>query len=256
MLNRSLRTLTSLLSPGLLALVFSVTAMAQTPSPTPVNPATQPPGTQQTPPTMPPATQQPSPQTPPGVNIGPTPQPSPVQPVTQEPGQPNFPSTQPQPLPPLPDLSRVGIINSNVLSMSLNDAIRKALQNNNDIEVARDDVRFNEQVLRSLQGVYEPVFSITPQLIKNVTPQQSVLGGGGSSATTTTTTYVLSPSITKSFETGGGTYTVSFANQHTNTSSTFNTINPFYSSNLSLVVSQPLLRDRSIDANRHSIRVQ
>jgi len=27
--------------------------------------------------------------------------------------------------------------------MSLNDAIRKALQNNNDIEVARDDVRFN-----------------------------------------------------------------------------------------------------------------
>jgi len=256
MLNRSLRTLTSLLSPGLLALVFSVTAMAQTPSPTPVNPATQPPGTQQTPPTMPPATQQPSPQTPPGVNIGPTPQPSPVQPVTQEPGQPNFPSTQPQPLPPLPDLSRVGIINSNVLSMSLNDAIRKALQNNNDIEVARDDVRFNEQVLRSLQGVYEPVFSITPQLIKNVTPQQSALGGGGSSATTTTTTYILSPSITKSFETGGGTYTVSFANQHTNTSSTFNTINPFYSSNLSLVVSQPLLRNRSIDANRHSIRVQ
>ena len=90
MLNRSLRTLTSLLSPGLLALAFSVTAMAQTPSPTPVNPATQPPGTQQPPPTMPPATQQPSPQTPPGVNIGPTPQPSPVQPVTQEPGEPNF----------------------------------------------------------------------------------------------------------------------------------------------------------------------
>jgi len=138
MLNRSLRTITSMLSPGLLALAFSATAIAQTPSPTPANPATQPPGTQQQPPTMPPATQQPSPQTPPGVNVAPTTQPSPVQPVTQEPSEPNFPSTQPQPLPPLPDLSRVGVISSNVLSLSLTDAIRKALQNNNDIAIARD----------------------------------------------------------------------------------------------------------------------
>jgi len=59
----------------------------------------------------------------------------------------------------------------------MNDAIRKALQNNNDIEVARDDVRYNEQVLRSLEGVYQPTFSVTPQVIKNITPQQSVLGG-------------------------------------------------------------------------------
>src|SRR6266571_6923872 len=179
MLNRSLRALTSTLSVGLLAVAFSATAIAQTPSPTPVNPATQPPGVQQTPPTVPPATQQPSPQTPPGVNVGPTTQPSPVHPVTQEPGEPNFPVTQQQALPPLPDLSRVGVINSNVLSLSLTDAIRKALQNNNDIEVARDDVRYAEQQLRAYQGVYDPIFSITPQFIWNVTPQQSTLGGGG-----------------------------------------------------------------------------
>jgi HAE1 family hydrophobic/amphiphilic exporter-1 len=33
-------------------------------------------------------------------------------------------------------------------------------------------------------------------------------------------------------------------------------INPYYSSNLSLQINQPLLRNRSIDANRHAIRVQ
>ena len=256
MLNRSLRTITSMLSPGLLALAFSATAIAQTPSPTPANPATQPPGTQQQQPTMPPATQQPSPQAPPGVNVAPTTQPSPVQPVTQEPSAPNFPSTQPQALPPLPDLSRVGVISSNVLSLSLTDAIRKALQNNNDIEVARDDVRYAEQQLRSYQGVYDPIFSISPQFIWNVTPQQSVLGGGGGTGTTSTKTLVLSPSLTKSFATGGGTYTLTFANTRNDTSSTFSTINPFYSSNLSLIIAQPLLRNRSIDANRHLIRVQ
>ena len=125
---------------SLLALLFLTAsgATAQTPSPTPVNAATQPPGQEQVqPPTAPPATQQPSPQTPPGTNVTvPTVQPSPP---LQDPREPNFPSLQAQPLPPMPDLTRVGIVSSNILTLSLNDAIRKALQNNNDIEIARDD---------------------------------------------------------------------------------------------------------------------
>ena len=243
---------------ALLALsLFAASAtMAQTPSPTPPNPATQPPGQEQTqPPTQPPATQQPSPQTPPGTNVT-SPQPSPVTPSTQEPREPNYPSQQPQPLPPMPDLTRVGIISSNILTLSLNDAIRKALQNNNDIEIARDDVRFAEQQLRGLFGVYDPVFSVTPQIIHNITPQQSSLGGGGASGTTTTTTFNFSPSLTKSFERTGGNYTVSFANSRTTSSSTFSSLSPFYSSNLSLTFNQPLWRNRSIDSNRRAIRIQ
>jgi HAE1 family hydrophobic/amphiphilic exporter-1 len=184
------------------------------------------------------------------------PQATPVDPNVQDPRQPNFPDVQAQPVPPLPDLTRVGIISSNVVPLSLNDAIRRALQNNNDIEVSRDNVRFAEQQLFALQGVYEPIFSITPQIIQNITPQQSSLGGSGSSGTTKTTTLNLSPSITKSFEKGGGTYTLSFANSHVNTSNNFSLINPYYSSNLSLQINQPLLRNRSIDFNRHAIRVQ
>ena len=245
MLNQLPRAFTRALGLALLFLMCSVASVAQTPSPTPVNPAAQPPGTQ-----VPPAT------VPPGTNVIPGAQPTPIEPITQEPRQPNFPQVTAQDVPPLPDLSRVGILSSNVLPLSLNDAIRKALQNNNDIEVARDDVRFAEQQLRALQGVYEPVFAITPQIIQNITPQQSSLGGSGSSGKTTTTTLNLSPSLTRTFEKGGGTYTVSFANSHVNTSNSFSLINPYYSSNLSLNVNQPLLRNRSIDSNRHSIRVQ
>jgi HAE1 family hydrophobic/amphiphilic exporter-1 len=62
--------------------------------------------------------------------------------------------------------------------------------------------------------------------------------------------------LTKSFEKGGGTYTLSFANSHVNTTNSFSLINPYYSSNLSLQISQPLLRNRSIDGNRRAIRVQ
>ncbi len=245
MSNYSARLLIKAHLLALLLLAFGASGSAQTPSPTPVNPATRPPGEQVQPATAPP-----------GTEVAPTAQPTPIQPVVQEPRPPNFPDVQPQPVPPLPDLTRLGVLSGNVLTLSMNDAIRKALQNNNDIEVARDDVRYNEQVLRSLQGVYQPTFAITPTLTKNITPQQSSLGGSGSTGTTNTTIFTVSPSLTKIFEKGGGTYTVSFANSRTNTSNSFNLINPYYSSNLSLTITQPLLRNRAIDGNRRSIRVQ
>ncbi len=243
MSNQLPRTLTRFFVAIVFVVAISIAAVAQTPSPTPINPATQPPGQQ-----VPPAT------APPGTEVQPTAQPTPITPIIIQ--EPNFPEIKLQPLPPMPDLTRVGVLASNTLPLSLNDAIRTALQNNNDIEVSRDDVRFAEQQLRGLYGVYEPIFSVTPQLIKNITPQQSSLGGSGSTGKTTTTIFNFSPSVTKSFEKGGGTYTVSFANSRTNTSNSFSLINPYYSSNLSLTINQPLLRNRSIDSNRHLIRVQ
>jgi outer membrane protein len=256
-MNHSSRIMIKATLMALLLLAASGTmAQRPRPRPTPVNPATQPPGTEVQPPTAPPATQQPSPQTPPGTNVVPTAQPTPPDPSLQEPRDPNFPTVQAMPLPPMPDLSRVGIISSNILTLSLNDAIRKALQNNNDIEIARDDVRFAEQQLLALYGFYDPLFSITPQIIHNITPQQSSLGGGGAAGTTTTTTFNFSPSLTKSFERGGGNYTLAFANSRTSTSNLFSSLTPFYSSNLSLQFNQPLWRNRSIDSNRRSIRIQ
>jgi len=40
------------------------------------------------------------------------------------------------------NLARVGVQTAEPISLSLDDAIRKALESNNDIEVSRDDVRF------------------------------------------------------------------------------------------------------------------
>lgn len=274
-------------------LVGSQAISAQTPQATP-NPGTLPPGTEQpnpnappagqrTSPAAPPTTQVPgqplppgsqppnqtappqgqqtSPTAPPGTqpsqqNPAPTPTPGTDQIIIQEPQPPNFPKIEQRPLPPMPNMSRLGVTSDNTLPLSLDDAIKRALANNNDIEVARDDVRYAETQLRSLEGIFDPIFSITPQLDKRITPQQSSLGGSGRSGTTTSTTYTLSPSVNKQFSVGGGNYTLSFANSHTNTSSSFSIINPYYSSNLSLQFTQPLWRNRSIDNNRRQIRIQ
>jgi HAE1 family hydrophobic/amphiphilic exporter-1 len=170
--------------------------------------------------------------------------------------EPVIPQFQARPLPPVPSLNRLGVGTENV-PLTLNEAVKRALENNNDIEVARDDVRFAETQLRSLEGVFDPVFSITPQYDKRISPQQSSLGGAsGSSGTTSTTTWTWSPAVQKQFGRGGGNYFLQFANQHTNTSNSFSLLNPFYSSNLSLTFTQPLWRDRSIDNNRRQIRIQ
>src|SRR5687767_8422554 len=200
--SSKIATLALLLTVPVLA-SSGVAAQTPTPRPTPINPAAQPPGQEPlpTPPaTAPPGTQPVSPTSPPGVLVQPTPFPSPVDPTlptSQDPPLPNFPVQQAPPVLPMPDLSRVGIISSNILSLSLHDAIRTALKNNNEIEIARDDVRFAETQLRGLYGVYDPLFAVTPQIIHNITPQQSSLGGGGAAGTTTTTIFNVSPSLTK-----------------------------------------------------------
>lgn len=221
MLNYSVRLTIRALALGLLLLPFT-SAWAQTPSPTPLP------------------------------TIDPTAQPTPL----DEPRQPAFPAVQQQALPPLPDLTRVGVISSNVLALSLNDAIRHALQNNNDIEVSRDDVRIAEQRLRALYGFYDPVFTITPTYDQRITPVTSIFAGGGLRGTVSNTTFTVSPALSKSFEKGGGTYQLLFNNSRTSTDATNSTLNPFYNSNLTLLYTQPLLRNRTIDANRRSIRVQ
>jgi HAE1 family hydrophobic/amphiphilic exporter-1 len=228
-------------------------------------------------PTAPPGVVRPAPQSPPGVTVAPqttqpattdttatpVPAPSPNAPIeggsTQLPAdqapirEPNFANQQARPLPPLPDLTRLGVTSDNVLSLSLNDAIRLALENNNDIEVARGDVKFSETTLRALEGVFDPVFTFNPQFTRLVQSQPSSLGGA---TTLTQNDFQNNADINKSFSTGGGNYDFFFNNNRRTTNNSFSTLNPAYSSSLGVTFTQPLWRNRSIDRNRRDIRIQ
>jgi outer membrane protein len=269
------------------------TADAPQTSTTPQTPAqrdaTRPPGTEQqqtappttrpnpTDPRTPPGTQQQAPQNPPGLQTppvtaqppatqtpatGPTPVASPLPAdaqqtqTTTEGQEPNFPVAQPRPVPPMPSLTRVGIAGDETLSLSLNDAIRRTLENNNQIEIARGDVRLAEQTLYSLEGIYDPVFTYTPQVNNSVRPVVNIFGGAGTAGTVSTTDYNNDAAVNKQFGRGGGNFTYFFNNTREKTSATNNSINPIYSSAQGLQFTQPLWRDRSIDRNRQQIRIQ
>jgi HAE1 family hydrophobic/amphiphilic exporter-1 len=267
---------------------------AQTPRPTPPpNPAQRdaqrPPGTEQqqsvpenlrtrpTDPTRPPGTEQPAAQAPPGQTLPPTGTTTAPRTTTQqatpsaspdlttppgqttageEPREPNIPNLEPRPVPPVPSLVRLGVDSGNTIALTLNETVKRALAANNDIEVARDDVRYNETVLRALEGVYDPVVAYTPQVNSFVRPVTSIFAGGTTSGTVNTTDINNNFSITKQFARGGGNYQYFFNNTRETTSATSQTLTPFYSSNQGVTFTQPLWRDRSIDFNRRQIRIQ
>lgn len=278
-----------------LAVCAVVSAQTPAPTPhVPQSPAqrdaTRPPGTEQrqtapvqrpTDPTAPPGTQRISPQTPPGTTPSEQPAVTPTQQQTPRvitpgttptpdvsatpdptlapdvsPSDPMFPLAQRRPVPPLPSLVRLGVESSNTIALTLNEAIRRALANNNDIEVARNDVRFAETQLNSLYGVYDPLLTFTPELNNSVRPVPNIFGGAGQSGTVSVTDIVNNVSINKQFARGGGNYTYFFNNTREKTSATNSTLTPFYSTSQGIQFNQPLLRNRSIDINRRQIRIQ
>ncbi len=154
-------------------------------------------------------------------------------------------------------LNRVGVQSGQTLPLSLNQAIRKALENNNDIEVARAEVRLQETQLRSLLGTYDPIFSVTPTFSRN-----------SSTGSNASNDFRLNAGFDKFLERGGGRINSFFNNNRSGRNSSNNTAfnqtsalgasssSTTYSSNLGVTYTQPLLRDFRTDNTRRQIKIQ
>ena len=150
-------------------------------------------------------------------------------------------------------LVRIGVQQSQPLPLSLIEAIRRALANNNDIEVSRDDVRFQETQVRSLKGIYDPVFTATP----NFSHSQST---GAAS----TKDFRINTNITQFIEKGGGNYQAFFNNSRTenafaqaqvSSGSISSGNSAIFSSALGFNYTQPLFRNFRVDSRRHTITI-
>lgn len=154
-------------------------------------------------------------------------------------------------------LTRVGVQTSDTTALSLDDAIRRALQNNNNIEIARTDIRLQETQLRSLRGSYDPVFSVSPNFTRN-----------SSTGNLPTKDFRTNTNLAQNIGAGGGSYQIFFNNTRTENSFTQaqltsgssgitgSTGSGFYSSTAGIAFVQPLFRDFGIDNTRRQIRIQ
>ena len=151
------------------------------------------------------------------------------------------------------NLSRVGVQTGQPVPLSLQEAIRRALEGNNNIEISRGDVRFQETQYRSLLGIYDPVLRAQPIFTRN-----SETGGRP------TKDFVVNADLSQFIRPGGGNYQVFFNNRRTENAFAQAQVtsgavtsgnNALFSSSLGINYNQPLARNFNFDSKRHQITI-
>ena len=140
-------------------------------------------------------------------------------------------------------------------SLTLEDAVKRALENNLDIAVQRIGQQVFDVNLASIRSVYSPVVSslISSQSSKNAST--STISGGQTGSTINNSTFVFNGGLVQDVPWGGGNFAATLDNRRSETSNRTATINPQYTPTWSAQYTQPLLRDFKIDATRQQLLV-
>ncbi len=136
------------------------------------------------------------------------------------------------------------------LELSLDEAVKRALENNVDIAVARFNPELSAQSVRSAAGAFDPFVGGTFSHSSSDTRGISKLAGG---AAVNTKTDIWNFTAGVPLESTGGTLSLSFQNSKTDTNNTNATVNPSFNSAPRLSLTQPLLQNLLIDSARQSL---
>jgi HAE1 family hydrophobic/amphiphilic exporter-1 len=171
--------------------------------------------------------------------------PAPIAP--NEPATPNLPAVKPLEVP-----ARPGIAGE--LSLTLDEVIRKVLDNDPDLVVARlaaQEAVFN---VNGAKGYYDPSLGLNAYRLRSVSPVASLIGGSADGKLTQKSLYA-DPQLTGNFPWLGGTYALDFSSARQSTDSTFTTLNPQFPTSVNLNLTQPLWRGLRFDQNRYRLQV-
>ena len=148
--------------------------------------------------------------------------------------------------------ARVGI--SGEVPMSLDDAIRMVLENNNAIAVSRIGREISAFGVSSSRGAFDPVFGLRSSIYRQVTPVSSTIGGSASGALEQRA-ISIQPQVSGLLPWAGTAYQVSFSSARQTNDNAFTTLNPQYPASLSFSVTQPLGRNFKFDTARQGLAV-
>lgn len=138
------------------------------------------------------------------------------------------------------------------LSLTLDDAVKMALDRNLDIAVQRLNPQVYDFALASLKSIYRPtVSSLIGDQHQTAAPLTLLTGG----ALVTTHTGTVNGQLTQNLPRGGGNLNVTWDNNRVSTNSFFYNYNPAYNATLNAQYTQPLLRGLHADAARQQLAI-
>jgi HAE1 family hydrophobic/amphiphilic exporter-1 len=155
---------------------------------------------------------------------------------------------------PLPELTRVGVDLTQQHPLSLREAISLALENNKDIEVARENVRIAEFDLRGAQGLYDPRFTTGAFYERAENPISSFLSGG-QNGSTINSDFTGNARLEGQSPFLGGSYHFDVSSGSFTSNSQFTALSPQYPTAFSLNYTQPLSRGLKFDNTRRQIAI-
>ena len=159
---------------------------------------------------------------------------------------------QPEGQPPVVLSPRVGVGAGAPRSLTLDEAIRLTLEQNNDVSVARMETAIAREDVRAARGVFDPrlVPALTYQ--RSTTASASAIGGATNGAFDQNQ---LAGALGLDGRTpwAGGRFSVDFAATRLESGNQFARLNPQFPSSLGASYIQPLLRGRAIDPERRQI---
>lgn len=155
---------------------------------------------------------------------------------------------------PLPELNRVGVDMTKQHPLSIRDALSMALENNKDIEVARENVRMAEFDLLGSRGLYDPRISTQAFYERVESPISNFLSGGqnGSITQSDFTGTARMEGLAPKF---GGSYHFDFSSVRLTSNNSFTVLSPQYPSTLTFSYTQPLVRGLKFDNARRLIEI-
>jgi outer membrane protein len=138
------------------------------------------------------------------------------------------------------------------LRLTLEDAVRRAVEHNPDLAIVRLNTDTALTRVAESRGAFAPLFSTTLGRSGDVTPPSNfLLGNRGVSVND----WFSSTGVRQRLPWGGGTWNVSWDASRTTTSNPLSSFDPSLVSGIQLAFSQPLFRDRTVDAARHQYAI-
>lgn len=148
--------------------------------------------------------------------------------------------------------SQPGTSSGDLRELRLEEAVSLALEKNLDIQVAKLEPQSTDFLIAGFRNTYRPQLSTTVGLRDQYQLPTSSLNGG-TKVNNGTATYNFG--VAQNINRFGGSYTVNWNNQRVETSNTFSTFNPSFTTNLVAAFTQPLLRGFKIDNTRQQLLV-
>ncbi len=149
-------------------------------------------------------------------------------------------------------ITQPGAPSGSLRELRLEEAVAIALEKNLDIQVARLEPQSVDFLIAGFRNIYRPsVVSTVGLRDQYQLPTSSLNGGTKVNNGTTTYNFGLAQNVNKY----GGSYTLNWSNSRVETSNTFSTFNPSFTTNLVATYSQPLLRGFRIDNTRQQLLI-